>query len=77
MQSALNSCLVLMKLEFSGQIFKKKLSNIKCHGNPSKWEPSFSMRKERRTYKWKDMTKLTVAFRNCANDPKKIILKLN
>jgi hypothetical protein len=33
MYSALYSCLVLMLLEFSGQIFEE-YSSIKCHENP-------------------------------------------
>jgi hypothetical protein len=32
-----------MKFEFSQQIFEK-VSNIKFHKNPVKWEPSFFMR---------------------------------
>jgi hypothetical protein len=31
----LQSCPILMKLEFSGQIFEKKSSNIKFHETPS------------------------------------------
>jgi hypothetical protein len=57
-----------MKLEFFWQVLEK-LSNVKFSENPSR---------ESRTapYTWKDwrtdMTKLTVAFRNFANAPKKV-----
>jgi len=53
-----------MKLEFSRQIFEK-YSNIKFHENPSSGSRVFHA--DRRT----DMTKLTVAFRNFANEPKR------
>ena len=49
-----------MKLEISRQIFEK-YSSINFH-EIREWEPSFSMRTDRRT----DMTKLIVAFRNFA-----------
>jgi len=59
------SALVLMKLEFSGQIFEKS-SNTKFYENP----PSGSrVIPYGRTDRWTDMTKLIVAFRNFANDP--------
>ena len=53
---------VLMKLEFSRPIFKKK-SCVKFHGNPSGGS---------RVFPWgrTDMTKLIVDFLNFANAPK-------
>jgi hypothetical protein len=46
MQSALYSCPILMKLEFSRQIFKK-YSNIMLHENASAGCQFFSMRADR------------------------------
>jgi len=57
----------IRKIEFSQQIFEK-YSNITFHENPILWEPRCSMRKDVR----KEMTKLTVAFRNFANAPKHV-----
>jgi hypothetical protein len=62
-----------MKLEFSRQIFEE-CSNIKFQGKKSvQWEPSCSMRTDRQTVGQTDinMTKLTDAFCNFANAPKK------
>ena len=63
------SCQILMKLEFSWEIFAK-YSKIKIHKNPSSWSHVFPCR-------WTDgqtgMTKLIVAFRNCENALKKCI----
>jgi hypothetical protein len=58
----LNFCPILMKLEFSWQIFEKS-TNIKFHGSPSSGS---------RVVPWErtDMTKLTVAFYNFPNAPK-------
>ena len=56
-------CRILMKFEYSRQIFEKVL-NIKFYQNPS-----FGSRVVRCGQT--DMTKLTVAFRNFANAPKK------
>jgi hypothetical protein len=53
-----------MKLEYSREIFEKKPSNIKFHQNPSRGAELFHA--DRRT----DRTKLVVAFRNFANEPK-------
>ena len=53
------SCQILMKLEFSGQIFEE-YSNIKFHEKSIHWEPSCSMWMDR----WTDMTKLILDFRN-------------
>jgi hypothetical protein len=63
MQSALNYCPILTKLEFFRQIFEK-YSNIKSHENPSVGAELFSA--DGRT----DMSKLIVAFRNFLNSPK-------
>jgi hypothetical protein len=60
-QSTHYSCQILMKLEFSPQIFEKP-SNIEFHEKPVQWEPSCSMRMDRRTT-------LIVAFRNFADMP--------
>ena len=54
-----------MKLEFSRQIFEK-YSNIKFHGNPFSETRVVQCRQT-------DVTKLTVAFRNFAKTPKKLI----
>jgi hypothetical protein len=58
---------ILMKLEFSRQIFEKKLIYIKFHENPSRGSRVVPRGKtERQT----NMTKLIFAFRNFANEPK-------
>ena len=54
-----------MKFEFSRHIFEKH-SNIKFHENPSSGSRVYSMRTDGPT----GMTKLLLAFRNFANDPK-------
>ena len=62
-------CLILMKIEFSWQIFEI-YSNIKFHENPSSGSrvvPCGHM----------DMTKLIVGFRNLENTPKKIRIKMS
>ena len=72
MQSTSYSCQILIKFEFSLQIFENK-SNIKLYQiSPVKAE-FFHVdgRTERRTDKLIDMTKLSVAFRNSTNAPKK------
>jgi hypothetical protein len=61
MYSTLYSCPILMTLEFSWQIFEKS-SEIKFHENPLVRAELFHA--GGRT----DMTKLTVAFRNFANE---------
>jgi hypothetical protein len=61
MQSKLYSWQILMKLEFSQQIFEK-YSNIKFHGNLSCGSRVVPCGRT-------DMTKLTVAFRNFRNAP--------
>jgi len=60
------SRLILMKLEFSGQIFKKS-SNIKFHENPSSGSRVVLCGQ---TDGQTDVTKVIVAFRSCANAPK-------
>jgi hypothetical protein len=58
-----------MRLEFSRQIFeKKKKAQISSFIKIRQWEPSCSMRTDKRT----DMTKLIVAFRNFEKEPKKL-----
>jgi hypothetical protein len=59
------SCRILMKLEFSRQIFEK-YSNIKFQENPSNGAELFLA--DGRT----DMTKLIVVFRNFANAPNNV-----
>ena len=64
MQSTCCSCRILMKLEFSQQIFKKnaQISNfVKIHPVEAKLF---------HVDRWTDMTKVNVAFRNFANMPK-------
>jgi hypothetical protein len=57
--------LILIKLEFSWQIFKR-YSNTKFHKNPfSESRVIYSVQ----TDGWTDMMKLTVNFRNFANTP--------
>jgi hypothetical protein len=57
-----------MKLEFSWQIFEKH-STIKFHENPSSgiWVDA-----RPQTYRWTDMTELTVNFHNFADAPKNV-----
>ena len=57
-------CQILMKLEFSRQILKK-YSTIKFHKNPYSGSRVVPCGRT-------DMTKLTVAFCNSVNGPKKI-----
>jgi hypothetical protein len=56
-----------MKLEFSRQIFEKKL-NVKFHENPSSESGVVPCRQTGRAY----MMKLTVAIRNFAKAPKNV-----
>ena len=58
-QSTHYTCQILIKLEFSQQIFKK-YSTIQFHENPSSGNPVVPRG-------WADMTKLTVAFCNSVN----------
>ena len=68
------SCLILITLEFSPQIVEK-FSNTKLYGNSPLGTELFEA--DRRTDE-KDMTKITVVFRNFANAPKKsFVLKYN
>jgi len=68
---------MLMKLDFSWQIFQK-YSNIKFHENPSSGSRVVPRGRpggrtgqtDRRTDGQADMTKLTVAFHNFVNAPK-------
>jgi hypothetical protein len=66
MKSTRYYCRILMKFEFSRQMFEKN-SNINFHQNPSSRSRVVS-------YGWKEgqtvMRKLIVAFRNFANEPK-------
>ena len=71
--STLYSCPILMKLEFSEQVFEK-YSNIKFYKNP----PSGSRLVPRgQTKGGTDMTKLPVASRNCVNTPKNFLRELS
>ena len=63
MKSSRYSCLILIKLEFSRQIFQKKILKYEISWKSFQLEQSCSMRTDRRT----DMTKRIVAFRNFAN----------
>ena len=54
--------MILMKLEFSLQIFEK-YSNIKFHGNPPRWSQTIRYGKT-------EITKLIVIFCNFAKAPK-------
>jgi hypothetical protein len=57
-KAPVNSCPILMKLEFSRKNFEK-YSNIKFHEKSVQWEACCSMRTDRET----DITKLRVAYR--------------
>jgi len=71
MCSTLYSCPILMKLEFSRQIFEI-FSNIIFHENPSSGSRVVPCgQTDART----DMTKLIVVFRNFVKSPKMIIFK--
>jgi hypothetical protein len=61
-------CQILMKTEFSRQI-SEKFSNIKFHEDPSSGSRVVPCG---RTDGHRDMTKLTVAFRNFANASKNV-----
>jgi len=66
------SCQILMKLEFSRQIFKK-YSNVKLHENASSGSrvvPCGRTDRQADTHTHTHMTKLKVAFRNYSNAPK-------
>jgi hypothetical protein len=63
MYSTRYSCQILIKLEFSRQIFEK-YPNIKFHKNPSSWSRVVPCGRTD-----KHMTKLKVTFRNFANPP--------
>jgi len=58
--------MILTKYEYSRHILKKIQYQISRKS--VRWEPSCSMRTDGRT----DMTKLIVAFRNYANEPKNV-----
>ena len=72
MQSTRCSCQILMKLEFSGQIFEK-YSNTKFNENPlsESWVVPCG-RAYRQTDRETDMTKLIVDFRNYVTAPKMV-----
>ena len=65
-----------MKLEFSGQVFGKHF-NFKFHENPSSGSlfVPFGRMDDGQTDRQTGMTKLIVAFRNYANEPKIDIYK--
>jgi hypothetical protein len=70
------SCLILMKLEFSRQIFKK-YRNTKFHEIPSSGSRVVPCRRTNgRTDRQIDIMKLTVAFRTSATEPKKFSFKV-
>ena len=66
MYSTDHSCQVLLKLEFSRQIFEK-YSNIRFHENPSSVSCVVPCGQ---TDRWTDTTQTIVVFRNFANAPK-------
>jgi len=67
MESTGYSCQISMPLEIFQQIFENT-QNMKFHEKSVHWEPSWSMRANRRT----DMKTLIVAFRNFANTLQKL-----
>jgi hypothetical protein len=67
MCSSRYSCQTLIQLESYRQFFEK-YSHIKFHKNPSSGSRALP---GRRTDGWRDMAKLTVAFRHFAEAPKK------
>ena len=72
MESTRYSCQILIKPEFSRQIFEK-YTNIKFHENlysGSRVVPCWQRGQ-------RDMTKLIVAFRTFANAPKNLLLLAN
>jgi hypothetical protein len=67
-------CQILVKLEFCRQIFEKYL-NIRFHENPFSWSrvvPCGGTDGECRTDIQTDMTRLIVALRNFAIEPKNV-----
>ena len=71
MCSARNYCQILMDLEISRKIFEKS-SNIKFHENPSSGRRVVACgRTDGHRDRQTDVMKLTVAFRNFANMPKR------
>jgi hypothetical protein len=60
-----NSCRIFIKLEFSRQIFEKMLK-YQISWKYVQWEPSCSMRTDRRT----GITKLIATFRSFVEAPK-------
>jgi hypothetical protein len=69
MCSTFYACPILMKLEFSRQIFEKP-SNIKFHEDPSSGshaDGQIYRQTDKETDRQTDMTKLIVAFRNFTN----------
>jgi hypothetical protein len=67
---------ILMKLEFSQQIFKK-YSNIKFNENLSCGSRDFQCeRTDGRTQGQRDMTKLIDTYRNFSNAPQNLVLLL-
>ena len=57
-------CQRLMKLGFSQQLYDKS----SCKRD--QWDPCYCLRLDRRTDGQRDATKILVAVRNFANDPK-------
>ena len=77
MKSNRYSCQILLKLEFTRQIFEK-YSNIKFHENPSSGSRvSPCGQTDRWTDVEVDMAKLIVALRNFAKAPKLSVAQLH
>jgi hypothetical protein len=65
MLSTRYACRILMQLEFSRQIFdKKKKKKLKCQisSKSSQWQPSYSVRTDRRAGRQADIRKLQSLF---------------
>jgi hypothetical protein len=66
MQNNRYSCRIFMKIEFSQQIFEKKMK-YQIASKSVQQESSYCMQKNRWTEVRTDMTKLVFAFRNFSN----------
>jgi hypothetical protein len=69
MKITLFSRQILIRREYS-RYYTEKSSNMNFHENPSSGSSIPRGRTDRRTDRWTEKTKLTVAFRYFANVPK-------